>query len=131
MSQVIGDLISQMLDVREQKAALKQKEKELNAELDFLKREAIEQAHLMGVDSLSIKGIANITVTTKEIPVVNDWDAFYEHVKQTEDFSLLQKRLSSRAVLELMGPTAEDRAGSDAIPGVGIYEEQDLSIRKI
>ena len=37
--------------------------------------------------------IAKVAVTTQDIPVVTDWDAFYKFVKRTNSFDLLQRRV--------------------------------------
>ena len=68
--------------------------------------------------------LANVIVTTKDIPKVDDWEAFYKHVKKTGNFFLLQKRLSDAAIKDIWESNKE-------VPGVGHFSVTSLSLKKL
>lgn len=95
------------------------------------------------IDSLpkdNASGIAGkmcrVSLVSKEVPQVNDWDAFYkfiaEEFKKQEKkfgtgsgaFALLQRRIGEKAVQELW---EEDKA----VPGVGKFSVTNLSVSKV
>ena len=41
---------------------------------------------------------ARVSVVTKEVPQVEDWDALYKHVVKTKHFELLQRRVSDAVI---------------------------------
>jgi hypothetical protein len=67
---------------------------------------------------------ARVTVITKEVPQVKDWDAFYKHIKKTGDFDLLNRAVSKSGV------EARWDAGKK-VPGVVPFELTKLSINKV
>lgn len=68
--------------------------------------------------------LARVTVVTKQVPQVKDWDSFYKHVKKTGDFDLLQRSLGKAAV------EARWEAGKK-VPGVKAFTAVTLSINKV
>lgn len=54
------------------------------------------------------------------VPAVKDWDAFYRHVLQTGDFSLLHKRVGTTACKERWD-------AGETVPGVEKYAVYKLS----
>lgn len=68
--------------------------------------------------------LARVTVVTKEIPQVKDWDLFYKYVKKTGQFDLMQRRLTTDAVKERWD------AGKE-IPGVEHFNAVSVSINKV
>jgi hypothetical protein len=75
-----------------------------------------------GLDKGSGK-FANFTVTKKTEPKVADWDAFYEHVRKTKSWELLQKHPGVTAI--------KDRwAAGKQVPGVEQIEITDYSLTK-
>lgn len=110
--------------------ALRQEVAELNRQLEALKAEktAIED-HLIDTlpknDARGVAGrFARATITTRLLPTVKDWAAFYAHVLKTKDFSLMQKRLADAAVRERWD------AGKK-LPGVEQFTHVGVSITKI
>lgn len=81
-------------------------------------------AKLPADDASGITGaVAHAEVTEKVVPVVEDWDAFYKHVKKTGEFELMQRRLGETAIKERWD------AGK-AIPGVGRMRVKKVSVTK-
>lgn len=68
--------------------------------------------------------LARVTVVSKEIPQVRDWDAFYKYVIKNKAFDMLQRRLSDTAV------NARLEAGKK-VDGVEIFKTVSLSINKV
>lgn len=68
--------------------------------------------------------LARVTVITKVVPQVKDWDAFYKYVKKNDAFDLMQRRLTDKAV--------QDRwEAGKKIPGVEAFQAVTLSINKV
>jgi hypothetical protein len=68
--------------------------------------------------------LARVTVVTKQVPQVKDWDAFYKYVKKTGSFDLMQKRLTDAAIKERW------EAGKE-VPGVEHFNAVSVSINKV
>jgi hypothetical protein len=63
-------------------------------------------------------------ITTKDIPQVADWPAFYKYVMKKKAFELLQKRLSATAIQERWD-------AGEKIPGVEVFTTVGVSLTKI
>lgn len=97
--------------------------KELNKEKQDLDWQCIRNLDEQG----STKGgnsAANISINEDTVPEVYDWDEFFEWLKETNNFEVLQRRLSSTACKELW-------AMGVVIPGVKQRDLRKLSIRLI
>jgi len=68
--------------------------------------------------------LCRVTVTSKQVPQVEDWDAFYKHVAKTKSFELLQRRLGDAAIKERWDNGKE-------VPGVGHFTVTTLSVNKV
>lgn len=68
--------------------------------------------------------LARVTVVTKEVPQVEDWDTFYKYVKKTGQFDLMQRRLTDAAIKERWENGKE-------IPGVKHFQAVSVSINKV
>ena len=118
----LGSAIDNLFDLRQQKAKLDKKVTDL--------KKIIEEAELnvQGLlrennVTLSRGEFATASITETIVPVVDDWDAFYDHILQTEGFHLLERRPASRAYRELL------EAGED-VPGLRPFTKHNLSLRK-
>ena len=98
--------------------------------IDELKdREAQLKEHLIATlpksDATGAAGrVAKVQIKTKPVPQVEDWDAFYKHVKRTGSFELLQRRLAEEAVRERWD------AGKK-VPGVEVFNTVTVSVTKL
>lgn len=96
--------------------AMKAKEKEL---------EAVVLRLLNAQDLNQGKGVSAIaSVSVDEQPTVVDWNMFYDHVRTTGEFDLLQRRVSSTAIKARWDNEAE-------VPGIGKFTQPTLSLRKV
>src|SRR3954465_14806712 len=68
--------------------------------------------------------LARAQVTSKRVPVVQDWDAFFQHVAKTKSWDLLVRRVNDSAVVERW------EAGKD-VPGVGSFTVTNVSVTKL
>ena len=67
---------------------------------------------------------ARVSVVTKQVPQVKDWEKFYAYVKKNNAFDLMQRRLSDSAVQERW----ESRK---TVPGVEPFTVVTLSVVKV
>lgn len=68
--------------------------------------------------------LCRVTVTTKVVPQVKDWDLFYKYVQKTKQFDLLQRRLADTAIKERW------EAGKK-VDGVEAFTAVTLSVNKL
>lgn len=68
--------------------------------------------------------LARVTVVTKDVPQVKDWEKFYAYVKRHNAWDLMQRRLATAAVTERW------EAGKE-VPGVEAFQAVTLSINKL
>ena len=67
---------------------------------------------------------ARVTLENKQVPKVVSWEALYEHIQDTGDFSLLHKRLSEEAAMEQFD-------AKRSVPGVQVEGIVKLSVEKL
>ncbi len=120
----IDTLVQTLWDIREEKRELANKEKTLNAAY-----ESAKQALMVLLDSQGVSGaktsVARVSITESQVVQVEDWDSFYQYIKENDAFYLLQKRPASTAVKELntlLGITT---------PGTNLITLKDISITKV
>jgi hypothetical protein len=109
---------------------LKQKRLAMQKEVDALEEEekALKDHLINNLPKAEATGVAGqlcrVSVVTKSVPQVQDWETFYKYIKRTGDFSLLHKRVSTEAVQERWD------AGK-AVPGVTAFNAVTLSVNKV
>lgn len=119
----LGAAADLLYRTREERLALQKKCDEL-AERETLLREHLIK-ELPKSDASGVSGrVARATVVPKIVPTVEDWDALYGHVIRTKDFSLLQRRLTAKAVEERW------EAGKK-VPGVTQFRTVTVSLSKL
>jgi hypothetical protein len=95
-------------DLIERRAEIKRETEQLNNRLKDLKtaQDEIDLALLKKMDAEGLSRTANgdysVSINEDTVPEVEDWDALYNHVISTRDFSLIQRRISSTAYKELL-----------------------------
>lgn len=120
----LQDVITQMLDLRAQRAELNQQDKKLKASYDDLAKQALDLLEDMGVDSASLRNVANVSVTRKNLPSVKDWDEFYRFIRDNEYYHLLQKRVSVPAFDEIWENMGE-------VPGTERFEDIKINLKQL
>lgn len=117
-----ADLIARLVDIREEKRKIKAREKELNDEWRTLELEALIRLDDQGMDKASTKR-GTISIGENVLPQVVDWDAFGEHIIQTDSLFLLQRRPAAAAYRELL-------ESGETVPGVEPYTQRSINLRK-
>jgi hypothetical protein len=119
--------MAKLNEVRDEKRRIKEREKELIDEWRSLESELIGRYDDQGMKkaSIDLDGGATITASITEVvlPQVVDWDAVYEHIKESGDFYLLQKRPAAAAFRELID-------SGETVPGMEPYTKRSISLRK-
>lgn len=109
---------------------LRQKRLEMQREVDKVAaEESALNEHIINTlpksEASGVAGkLARVTVVTKQIPQVKDWDAFYKYVKKTGQFDLMQRRIAGAAIKERW------EAGKE-VPGVEHFNAVSISINKV
>lgn len=65
------------------------------------------------------------TVLREEVPIIEDTDAFYAHVKKTGAFHFLTKALNRSAIRDAMENTGKP------VPGIGTFSAKKISLTKV
>ena len=119
----LGACADKLFELRNKRLAEQKKVDEIAAEESALKNHIIENLPKSEASGVAGK-LARVTVVTKQVPQVKDWDAFYKYVKKTGSFDLMQKRLTDAAIKERW------EAGKE-VPGVGHFNAVSVSINKV
>ena len=97
----VNQLINERAELKDQMDRLNKHVKELRAESDYVDVLLLKKMDAEGV-SRTANEAASVSINEDTVPNVDDWDALYGHVTSTQDFSLLQRRVSSTAYKELL-----------------------------
>jgi len=115
-------IIASLVEVRTERRSISARDKELVEKWRTLELELLVRLDEQGMLKASTEaGTASITEVV--VPQVVDWDAVYEHIKETGDFYLLQKRPAAAAFRELHDSGQE-------IPGMEPYTKRSISLRE-
>ena len=118
-----NELIEARSTVKDGIADLNSQLKELNKEKDELDYQLLNQLDEQGL-SRTANDKASVSINQDTVPEVTDWDAFYAHVLEQQDFSLLQRRVSSTAYKEML------KLGEN-IPGLQPREIRRINFRSL
>ena len=130
MNQPLLTHIRTIDELIERKKSIKSQMEKLNSELKNLREQEndIDLELLKKLDAEGLKKTANevasVSIKEETVPDVHDWDALYEHIKQTGDFSLIQRRVSSTAYRELL------KLGEN-VPGLQPREIRRINFRSL
>ena len=97
----INELIEQRSKVKNELTELNAQLKELRKKQDDLDSQLLTKLDEQGL-SRTANDKASVSINQDTVPEVTDWDAVYEHINTTKDYSLLQRRVSSTAYKELL-----------------------------
>ena len=115
-------------NLREARADLKRRyELEDDALKDKLERlEAHMLAGLVSTNQMRASTAAGTVFRQVDfIPRVDDWEAFYEHIRSTGNFDLIERRVGKNAVKRFM-----DTHSDMTPPGVSVMREWKVGVRK-
>ena len=118
----LGGCADKLYDVRAEKAQVKKVLAELDEQEKILKNHIIDELPKSQAEGITGRK-AKVTINTKKIGSVKDWDMLYKYILRHKHFSLLQRRLSDSAVQERW----EDKK---KIPGVEPFTVVKVSCTK-
>ena len=119
----INELIEARAKVKDAMAGLNSELKELRQTQDDLDYKLMTQLDEQGL-SRTANDKASVSINSDTVPDVTNWDALYEHINSTKDYSLLQRRVSSTAYKELL------KLG-DNVPGLQPREIRRINFRSL
>lgn len=113
---LLHEVKSLRLDMDKEVDVVRQRERELE--------EHIIQNLTAGEDTGAAGLLYRVQVVKKTKPKPSDWSAIHAYIQETGRFDLLQKRLSDKAVMDML---AED----EEVPGVERIHIPQISLTKI
>ena len=117
----LNDLLSEVTKLRSQIKTVQAEEKLLKTQQRELESQISIRMQEQGLDKIS-NDVCTISLKNEIVPTVEDWDQLHEHITDTGQFELLQKRVSATAYRELIA------AGMD-VPGVKSTELTRINFR--
>ena len=122
----MGACADKLYKLREKRYELSRQIKEIEVEEAEIKEYIINS--LSKQESAGVSGkIANVRVKAENVPVVEDWEAFYKYVSRTKSFDMLQRRINTKAVRERI----EDKKDFASKAGIGSFTTISVSITKL
>jgi len=97
----ITTLLDELTDVRGQVKSLQEQERALKRRQSDIEISLLTQLEDQGVDRVG-NNLCTVSVKKEIVPTVEDWDQVHQHIIDTKQFELLQKRMSSVAFRELL-----------------------------
>ena len=116
-----GDLLDRIVVLREELAEVAEQEKFIKGEISAIEDELLTRMDERKTDRLSNDKLTASKTTTVHASVL-DWDAVYDFIKTSGDFSLVQKRISETAYRELLA--------MGHVPGIIPKEVTKVAFRK-
>jgi len=119
----VNQLINERAKVKDSMDKLNRELKELRAESDYIDVLLLKKMDTEGL-SRTANDSASVSINEDTVPEVTDWDELYKHVTETQDFSLIQRRVSSTAYKEIL------KLG-DGVPGLQPRTVRRVNFRKL
>lgn len=118
----IGAKIDALYALREMRLGIERKVKELKEEEVKARNDIFDLLATMGLTKAS-GAVATCGIKVSNVPLVEDWDLLWDHIRASGEFDLVQKRISVTA----WRARFEDGV---TIPGVSKVEDVDISLTK-
>ena len=119
----VNQLINERAKVKDSMDKLNRELKELRAESDYIDVLLLKKMDTEGL-SRTANDSASVSINEDTVPEVTDWDELYRHVTETQEFSLIQRRVSSTAYKEIL------KLG-DGVPGLQPRTVRRVNFRKL
>ena len=119
----MGACADKLYELRNKRLLEQKKVDAIAAEETALKEHIIQTLPKSEASGIAGK-LARVTVVTKEVPQVEDWDLFYKHIKKTGSFDLMQRGLAAAAI------KARWEDGKE-VPGVKHFNVVSISMGKV
>tara|TARA_R100001509_G_scaffold69114_1_gene38349 strand:- start:33 stop:407 length:375 start_codon:yes stop_codon:yes gene_type:complete len=98
--QTMDDLLKDLYNERELLKELQSKEKAIKQVINELETRIIVNLENQGVDRIG-NDVCTVSIKKEIVPTVEDWDSVHQHIIDTGQFELMQKRMSATAYREL------------------------------
>lgn len=119
----VGFLIDLLQVNRTKRRELLAQEKKLKAEYETLEGELIALMDAEGITKSTGK-LASAGISESVVFNIEDWDAFTAYMKKTNQFHLIQRRISDPSVRELV-------EAKKTVPGLTPFEKRTISLRDL
>jgi len=117
----LDDKMNMLTDTRVEIKRLQEQEKTLKRTQNLLEAEILADMERQGLTQTG-NDVCTISLKTEVVPTVEDWDALHKYIIDTNQFELLQKRMSATAYRELITMTP-------TVPGVRPTELTKVNFR--
>jgi len=114
-------MLNELAETRQELVTLIEQEKALKSKKADLETQIIINLKDQGIDRVG-NDACTVSIKQEIVPTVRDWDAVHEHVLDTGQFELMQKRMSATAYRELIQMGQE-------VPGVEATELTRMNFR--
>lgn len=124
MSKPLGDLIDELQAIREDVRAAKKVHDDIKKMYDA-KAEEIERVMEEQKTTSGRGQKATAYITETDVATVDDWDAFFDYIKDNDKDYLLPRSVASRVALE------EIEMNEEPIPGIATFKRRKLGLRNL
>ena len=122
MSEItMDDLLKDLNDSKQSLRELQAEEKTLKQSINELESRIILNLENQGVDRIG-NDVCTVSIKKEIVPTVEDWDSVHQHIIDTGQFELLQRRMSATSYRELQHMGQE-------VPGVVATELTRINFR--
>ena len=97
---IMDDLLTDLTNSKSSLKDLQSQEKTIKQKINELENRIIANLKAQGVDSIG-NDMCAVSIKQEIVPTVEDWDSVHQHIIDTRQFELLQKRMSATAYREL------------------------------
>ena len=97
----LNDIMDELTSIRRQESDIQASHKKLRLRRNDLESEIMWKMEEQGLDQIA-NDLCTISKKKEIVPTVEDWDALHQHILDTRQFELLQKRMSATAYRELL-----------------------------
>ena len=117
----LNDIMDELTSIRTQESDIQASQKKLRLRRNDLESEIMWKMEEQGLDQIA-NDLCTISKKKEIVPTVEDWDALHQHILDTRQFELLQKRMSATAYRELLQMDT-------SVPGVKATELTKINYR--
>ena len=124
MPKTLGLCADRLYTVRQTRLKENQAIEAFKSEESQLKEHIINELPKSQMSGVAGK-LARVSVETKQVPTVEDWDKLYDYIKKSGNFQLLNRALNVAAAIEILEETKKK------IPGVAMFGAVTVSVNKV
>ena len=101
MEKNLNELMDELASVRGEIKTIQEQEKVLKLNQNDLESAIMHKMEEQGLDQIA-NDVCTVSKKIETVPTVEDWEAVHKHILDTNQFELLQKRMSATAWRELL-----------------------------